>query len=46
MVSLAEKLFEILGKYLDNMLLTINKFQIIARRRRLNAEEKRNSVIG
>ncbi len=40
-LSLAEKLFEILKEFLDDTLLEINKFQIIARRRKLSDEEKK-----
>ena len=41
MLLLAEKLFEILEQHLDSTLLIINKFQIIARRRKLSLEEKK-----
>ncbi len=41
MLLLAEKLFEILEQHLDSTLLIINKFQIIARRRKLSVEEKK-----
>lgn len=42
MLRLSEKLFEIVTEYLeDTIVLTINKLQIIARRRELNAEEKK-----
>lgn len=42
MLSLAEKLFGIAEKHLKDInVLTINKYQIIARRRELNFEEKK-----
>ena len=42
MLSLAEKLFQIIEEYLDDViLLTINKLQIVARKRELNSEEKK-----
>lgn len=45
MLSLAEKLFEIIAEYLnDTILLTINKLQIVARKRELNTEEKKTLV--
>ena len=42
MLSLAEKLFTVLKqKMKDEMLLTINELQIVARRRSLNEDEKK-----
>ena len=41
-LSLAEKLIDILGKYsMNSTILTINRFQIIARKRELELEERK-----
>ena len=41
-LSLAEKLIDILGKYsINSTILTINRFQIIARKRELELEERK-----